>query len=197
VLNINPFDQPNVQESKDITKRILQAAIKEGALPQPDFEGAKSDEVLLNASDSSFEDGLMKFLSKIKEGDYVAIQGYLPESEITNKALHELQHRLRDSLKSATTVGYGPRFLHSTGQYHKGGPNTGMYIQLGRESKENLAVPGKDYSFDLLISAQAQGDLEALFKHKRRAIRISLGTDQENNLNRVLDVFAGTVQPQT
>ncbi len=197
VLNINPFDQPNVQESKDITKRILQAAINAGSLPQPDFESANSDDVLLDASDAHFEDGLMKFLSKIKEGDYVAIQAYLPESDDMNKGLHVMQHRLRDSLRAATTVGYGPRFLHSTGQYHKGGPNTGLFIQLGRESKENLAVPGKDYTFDLLINAQARGDLEALFKHKRRAIRINLGTDPENNLNHVLNVFAGTVQQQT
>jgi hypothetical protein len=107
----------------------------------------------------------------------VALQAYLTEAPEVDSALQGLRILLRDRLRLATTVGYGPRFLHSTGQYHKGGPDSGLFLQLTCEDVEDAPVPGRRYTFGLLKKAQALGDLEALRKHHRRALRVDLGKD--------------------
>jgi transaldolase/glucose-6-phosphate isomerase len=151
VLGINPFDQPNVEEAKDATARIL----REG--------GGKLEPVSLSS-----------LLHNIRAGDYIALQAYLPQSEALDKELQAARVRLRDRYRVATTVGYGPRFLHSTGQMHKGGPNTGVFIQLVEDDEVDLPVPGKPYTFGQLKQAQALGDLESLLRHGRRATRVSV-----------------------
>jgi Phosphoglucose isomerase len=157
VFGINPFDQPNVQEAKDATKRLL----AESALPE------------------AGEDDLGLLLRQVRSGDYVAIQAYLPRDRNTERRLHVARMRLRDNLRVATTLGFGPRFLHSTGQLHKGGPNTGVFIQVVEPPVEDVPIPGAPYSFGTLIAAQALGDLQSLRAHGRRVARVRLSTLEE------------------
>jgi glucose-6-phosphate isomerase len=152
VLGINPFDQPNVQEAKDATKRLL----AQGDLPDPGY------------------DDLRPLLQEVRPGDYLAIQAYLPRNAETERRLHLARMRLRDRLKVATTLGFGPRFLHSTGQLHKGGPNTGVFLQIVELPNEDAPIPGEPYTFGKLIAAQALGDLQSLRAHGRRVARVRL-----------------------
>ena len=154
VLGINPFDQPNVQEAKDATNRILAA----GHVPDPGFED------------------LGALLSQVRPGDYIAITAYVQRNAANDEALRQVRTRLRDRYKVATTVGFGPRFLHSTGQLHKGGPNTGVFIQVVAGDEADLSIPGKAYTFGTLKAAQALGDLESLRAHGRRVARVRLET---------------------
>ncbi|HLZ71406.1 MAG TPA: bifunctional transaldolase/phosoglucose isomerase [Dehalococcoidia bacterium] len=196
ILGINPFDQPNVQESKDNTKRLLAEFETKGSLTEPD-PTARRDGLALTAGTSNgaraggangasgehaFAETLAGFLKGVKPGDYLAIMAYLPYDEAIE---HELQKRrivLRDALKVATTLGYGPRFLHSTGQLHKGGPNSGVFVQITATAKRDAPVPGEKYSFAVLEAAQALGDLQSLEKHGRRALRLHIDGDVVNGL---------------
>ena len=178
LLGINAFNQPNVQESKDNTNRLLGVVKEKGSLPKE--HPALSEEPLglyTEHPGASVAKTLAKFLGQAQPGDYVALMAYVTEGADVDEALQRLRLTLRDRLKVATTVGYGPRFLHSTGQFHKGGPNTGLFLQLTADDAEDLDVPGRPYSFGVLKQAQAQGDLDALRSHGRRVIRIHLGED--------------------
>jgi hypothetical protein len=152
VLRINPFDQPNVAESKANTKAVL---AKQGA-----------------SSPAASAAELERFLAAIKPGDYLAIMAYLPPTPENDRRLAAIRLRLRDRLKVATTLGYGPRFLHSTGQFHKGGPPVGHFLQISERLKEDLPIPGQPFGFGQLEAAQAEGDLLALRARGRPAIRI-------------------------
>lgn len=154
ILGINPFDQPNVQEAKDATSRILAA----GKVP-----------------DAGLDD-LGALLSQVWPGDYIAITAYIGRNAGNEEALRRVRVRLRDRYKVATTVGFGPRFLHSTGQLHKGGPNTGVFIQVVADDDVDLEIPGKPYTFGTLKAAQALGDLQSLRAHGRRVARVKLET---------------------
>jgi transaldolase/glucose-6-phosphate isomerase len=178
ILGINAFNQPNVQESKDNTNRLLGVVRDGGQLPEEKpvlVEGALS----LYADDATptVAETLARFLKQAGPGDYVALMAYLSETPAIDQALQAIRLRLRDRLKLATTLGYGPRFLHSTGQFHKGGPNTGLFLQLTADDAADAAVPGEPYGFGMLKRAQALGDLEALREHGRRVVRIHLGAD--------------------
>jgi transaldolase/glucose-6-phosphate isomerase len=178
VIGINAFNQPNVQESKDNTDRLLEKLREEGSLPKekPELqEGPLAYYGGGNAADSN--KFLRAFLDKAEPGDYIALQAYITENGKAERLLQELRLSLRDGSGLATTAGYGPRFLHSTGQYHKGGPNKGLFIQLVCGVESDVDIPGREYSFGVLREAQALGDLEALRKHGRRVIRIDLGRD--------------------
>jgi transaldolase/glucose-6-phosphate isomerase len=153
VLDINPFDQPNVQEAKDTTARILQ-----GDRPEEPVTGS-----------------LSALLEQVRPGDYIAIQAYLSRNADVEAQLQAARGRLRDRFRVATTVGYGPRFLHSTGQLHKGGPNIGVFIQVFDDDPVDLEIPSKPYTFGALKRAQALGDLESLRAHGRRVVRATLG----------------------
>ena len=177
ILRINAFDQPNVQESKDNTSAVLADYQHQGALPP--------------AESAPFE-SLGEFLKQAEPGDYVAIMAYLPYDQATDHALAALRTTIRDRLRVATTVGYGPRFLHSTGQLHKGGPNRGVFIQLVAEPTLDLAIPGEPYTFATLIAAQTIGDLRSLQTHGRRVIRIDLGSDILGGLDRLRGVLDET-----
>jgi hypothetical protein len=126
---------------------------------------------------------LKQFLRAAHPGDYVALLAYLTESGDTNRSLQGIRLLLRDSLGLATTVGYGPRFLHSAGQLHKGGPNTGLFLQLTADAPEDVPIPGQPYTFGDLRRAQAMGDLEALRRHGRRVVWIHLGSDVAQGLS--------------
>ncbi len=185
ILGINPFDQPNVQESKDNTQAMLKTVENDGHLP----EGKPTITVdPLNYygpflryygpyPEASLEGAFINFLSQAKAGDYIAIMAYLTENARHEEFLEAIQLQLRDHFKLATTIGYGPRFLHSTGQFHKGGPNTGLFIQLTQSGAEEILIPGRKYSFKTFEAAESLGDFQTLEKHKRRLIRIDLGED--------------------
>ncbi len=184
VLAINPFDQPNVQESKDNTGRLILEYEKLGSLDEGSpilvqepfrlFAEASNNE----KSDAGGLSGqLRRFLGTRRPGDYVALLAYLERSERVTEALQRLRVRIRHSTGCAVTIGFGPRFLHSTGQLHKGGPNNGIFLQITADDAEDLAIPGEKYSFGTLKRAQALGDLEALRKHGRRVIRLHLSGD--------------------
>jgi transaldolase/glucose-6-phosphate isomerase len=158
VLEINPFDQPNVQEAKDNTKRVLDS----GSVP----ELAPAD-----------DDALRALLSAAGPPHYVAIMGYLPPSEALDDAIADLRAAIRAETGAATTFGYGPRFLHSTGQLHKGGPPTGRFLQCVNDPERDADIPGADYSFGKLIAAQAAGDLQTLRGHDLPAERVRLEGD--------------------
>ncbi len=179
-LGIDPFDEPNVKESKDNTNTVL-AGIKEHGLKDP--EGVTTiDDSSCTVSGVSLEDGtpediLLAFLDHAQEGDYVALQAYVPLRKEEYIALQTLRAVIRDSHRIATTMGFGPRFLHSTGQLHKGGPNTGLYIQIVTNAEHDAIIPGSDYTFDTLKLCQALGDLTSLMSHGRRVIRLHCNDD--------------------
>jgi transaldolase/glucose-6-phosphate isomerase len=183
VLGINPFDQPNVQESKENTHRLLGLAREEGRLPEEQpalVEGPLR--VYAPQAAVTVAETLARFLGQAHPGDYVALMAYLTEEPANDEALQELRRRLRDSLHLATTLGYGPRFLHSTGQLHKGGPNTGLFLQLTADDPVDAPIPGQPYTFGMFKRAQALGDLEALRRHGRRVARIHLAPDVRQGL---------------
>lgn len=189
LLKIDAFDQPNVQESKDNTKRLLGEFVSKGALPQQAplvQEGA----LKLYSEDKSLgttlDAALAAHLKKVHAGDYVAITQYFLETPEADALVQKLRLAVRAKTSAATTTGYGPRFLHSTGQLHKGGGNNGVFLQLTAEDAADVAIPREPFGFSVLKQAQALGDLEALVKHGRRAVRVNLGSDIFAGLERLL-----------
>jgi glucose-6-phosphate isomerase len=178
VLGINPFDQPNVQESKDVTNRFLARVRKEGGLPEPPWILREDPLGFYGTEKGKNGAGLLKaFFDRAKPGDYVALQGYLPETPAISEGLKAIRRRIRDHFRLATTLGFGPRFLHSTGQYHKGGPNRGLFLQLTAADSADAPIPNAPFSFGVLKQAQARGDFETLQKHGRRILGVHLGKD--------------------
>lgn len=178
IIGINAFDQPNVQESKDNTNWILERISQGDEIPEEEpklLDGTLK--VYSKGSVANLTDALTEFLAQANPGNYIALMAYLDENPKTNRELQELRSYLHQYTGLATTAGYGPRFLHSTGQYHKGGPKTGLFIQLTANQKHKLHVPNQPYTFDTFLNAQALGDLQALRNHGRRVTRIHLGDD--------------------
>ena len=179
-LGINPFNQPNVQEAKDATKELLTSFERRGRL-EPRTELAADDIITIYGEEKSGETSvdavLRAHLATIKPGDYIAFLNYIEETPEINRQFQELRTQLREKTKCAVTIGYGPRFLHSTGQLHKGGPLTGVFFQIIANDRSDFAVPGEPYTFSILKQAQAQGDFRALDKGGRRVIGIDLGND--------------------
>lgn len=182
VLQINAFDQPNVQEAKDITAQYLNEFKQTGQLKaaQPD---AQEDVLkIYNSGDADLPSLLRSCLTNTEADDcYVAVLAYVDESLETDSEIKALLSTLGRS-GAVTTYGYGPRYLHSTGQYHKGGPNTGVYFVLTSNAGNDVPVPGQGIDFRSLAVAQACGDFEALQAHQRRVIRIDLGDDVNHGL---------------
>lgn len=175
VLGIDPFDQPNVQESKENTGRLLAGYIAGGELVDelPEGEGRLAYPV----GDAELPAALRAFLARAAAGDYVALQAYVAPSRAVWDELQEARLALRDGTRLATTLGYGPRYLHSTGQYHKGGPERGLFLQIVGHDRHDVEIPGKPFGFSVLKRAQARGDLAALRAHGRRVLRVCLGDD--------------------
>ena len=193
ILGINAFDQPNVQESKDYTKAFLDEFKKTGQLPEEEpiltddglriYGDAANREALQGAK--TLQGILAAHFKRISAGDYVALNAYVERNDSNHGLLQDIRKGLRDSKKVATTLGYGPRFLHSTGQLHKGGPNSGVFIQITAEDAEDLPIPGEPYTFGTLKSAQALGDFLSLSRRHRRAIRVHLKADVQEGLHRL------------
>ena len=160
LLGIHPFDQPNVQESKDNTVRVLKGFSATGGLPEVE-SGGTLGELIVTA----------------RPGDYVALMAYVEQTPETDAAFENLRRWLLDRRRLPSTLGYGPRFLHSTGQLHKGGKANGLFVQFVQPEAQGGPIPGEEYSFQVLVLAQAAGDLQALRGHGRKAIRVKLGAD--------------------
>jgi len=189
LLGIDAFDQPNVQESKDITKGLLSEYAATGELPAEPPEG-DGHRVVYPVGDDDLPAALRAFLGQAAAGDYVALQAYVAPGQAVWDQLQAVRLRLRDGLRLATTLGYGPRYLHSTGQLHKGGPNKGLFLQLLGHDSDDVEIPGQPYSFGVLKRAQARGDLTALRAHGRRAMRVCLGDDVPAGLARLAELVA-------
>ena len=192
VLGIDPFDQPNVQESKDYTKQLLAAYVAAGELPAVQEEGGVR--LAYPVGDEGLPDALRAFLAQAAPGDYVALQAYVPTEAAVWDQLQALRLQLRDGLRLATTLGLGPRYLHSTGQFHKGGPNRGLFLQLLGHDLRDVQIPGQPYGFSMLKRAQARGDLAALRAHDCRALRVCLGDDVPVSLARLAGLVAGALE---
>lgn len=185
VIGIQPFNQPDVQLAKDLARQAMKAGRSSPAA------GVSGSDPISAANESGLERAFGEWLSKAQAGDYIALHAYLEPRQETSAALDAIRLALRDRMRLATTVGYGPRFLHSTGQLHKGGPNTGLFLQLVDDAAADLAVPETDYSFGALIRAQALGDWQALTQRRRRVLRVSLGGDVVNGLERLAGLARG------
>lgn len=189
VLGINPFDEPNVTESKDNTKRVLADYHEKGTLPEMEpiaSEGALTlvgDAALrLSADDGTVQGELRRHLERVKPNGYMAIHAYMAPSPERTEALQSIRALLRDRTGRATTLGYGPRFLHSTGQLHKGGAPIGWFLQVVARHPRDLPVPGAGYTFGTLIDAQAIGDFEALETHDLPVLRVDCSDDPAGGL---------------
>jgi glucose-6-phosphate isomerase len=246
LLAIDPFDQPNVQESKDNTNALLEEFKSSGALPEQTLLASENDlkiygaqgsatkdspatgasnsssisnsssalkstsaansSLAKNSSSASGKSSLSKsspsaatpatlasviddLIARVKAGDYIALLAYIQETDAHDAALQEIRTSLRDVLHVATTTGYGPRFLHSTGQLHKGGADNGVFIQLTDRDATDLKIPDEPYTFSVLKQAQALGDFSSLASRNRRAIRFDLGADAEAGLKKLSDLI--------
>jgi transaldolase/glucose-6-phosphate isomerase len=184
IMGINPFDQPNVESAKVQAREMLDQYRKTGQLPatEPVLE-VENIQAFTDLEVSDIDDALDQFLGLFKKGDYVAIQAYLHPTAQAALALGELRHAIRDTLKAATTVGFGPRFLHSTGQLHKGDGGNGLFIQVTSSTQKELPIPdepgkeGSGITFGVLKAAQAMGDRQALLDAGRRVIRFHITGD--------------------
>jgi transaldolase/glucose-6-phosphate isomerase len=190
IIGINAFNQPDVEASKIETRKLTSEYEATGKLPPeaPFFEdkGIKffADEKNAGAlkGGATLAGVLRTHLSRLGAGDYFAVLGYLPMNPMNEKALQEIRHAVRDNKKVATVLGFGPRFLHSTGQAYKGGPNSGVFLQITCDDAKDLPVPGQKYTFGIVKAAQARGDFAVLAERGRRALRVHLGKNLKGEL---------------
>ena len=180
-LGVNPFDQPDVQAAKDATNRVL-AGLERGEEADDRREPPEA---------------LAAQLGALGPGDYLALLAFCPPSPAADRALAAIRALVRARTGAATTAGYGPRFLHSTGQLHKGGPPSGIFVQFLSEDLADLPVPGKPYSFGQLKRAQALGDADALAARGRRLLRVGLGPDAPAGLRAAEAALAQDPSPVT
>lgn len=205
VIGINAFNQPNVQESKDYTKKYLLEYCQTGKLPEDTLlleeDGIKlyvdaANETALGKAVSgkkSLEAYLRAHLSRLASGDYFAINAYLERDSENDAKLEVLRTMVMEKYRVATTVGFGPRFLHSTGQLHKGGPNSGVFVQLTSDDRQDVIIPGEKFTFGVLKQAQSLGDFLALSKRDRRLLRVHLPADVESGLARLHKCFSAVL----
>jgi transaldolase/glucose-6-phosphate isomerase len=197
VIGINPFDQPNVAESKKNTSNLLDEWQKNGSFKPGDplvtadgfavYGGMQVDAI---KGKKTIADVLTAFGGLAHAGDYVAFLPYFLMTDARAKALQAWRMKLRDKLKETTTLLNGPRYLHSTGQLHKGGPATGLYIILVSDEKKELAIPDAKYGFATLHEAQSLGDYRSLDDKGRRVIRINLGSDTDKGLEKLTGLLS-------
>jgi transaldolase/glucose-6-phosphate isomerase len=202
VIGINAFDQPDVEASKVVTRELTTAFEKTGSLPpeQPILEG---DGLKLFTDEENAKqlggDGrtvgamIRQHLDRIHPDDYFGLLAYIPMFPQYQDKLQEMRKAVLESKKVATVLGFGPRFLHSTGQAYKGGPNSGVFLQITCDEAEDLPVPGQKYTFGIVKAAQARGDFQVLADRKRRALRVHLGKDIASGLDHLRDLVCAAV----
>lgn len=200
IIGINAFNQPDVEASKVVTRELTSTYEQTGSLPaeKPFFEegGIKlfTDEAnakaITEAATEKTLNGMLKaHLGRLKPGDYFALLAYIEMNSQHEKALQEIRHLVRDSRHEATCLGFGPRFLHSTGQAYKGGPNSGVFLQITADDGNDLPVPEQTYTFGVVKSAQARGDFQVLADRQRRALRVHLSGGVERGLVRLKEAI--------
>jgi glucose-6-phosphate isomerase len=191
IIGINAFNQPDVEASKIETKKLTSQYEATGSLPpESPFFVSKDAKLFADDKNASVLSGgktlgeiLKTHLSRIAAGDYFAVLGYIPMNAENEKALQAIRMSVRDAKKVATCLGFGPRFLHSTGQAYKGGPNSGVFLQITCDDASDLAVPGQKYTFGVVKAAQARGDFAVLAERGRRALRVHLGKNLKSGLS--------------
>jgi transaldolase/glucose-6-phosphate isomerase len=201
IMRINPFNQPDVESAKIEAKKLTEEYEQKGSLPdeKPFYE---EGEVKLFSSDEYAEKlgeyvGESKTLKKyleahvanLQENDYFAVLGYVEMNEENAELLQSIREKVLKSKLVATCLGFGPRFLHSTGQAYKGGANSGVFLQITSEDAEDLQVPGQKYTFGVVKAAQARGDFQVLLDRERRALRVHLGADVKSGLEEILNLL--------
>src|SRR5581483_8816479 len=202
VLGINAFNQPDVEASKVATRKLTTEFEHTGRLPAEKAIFA-ADGIRLFADEAnagelkrlqrggeSLAGYLKAHLSRLSPGDYFALLAYIEMNSRHEERLQAIRHRVRDSKRVATCLGFGPRFLHSTGQAYKGGPNTGVFLQVTCEDAEDLLVPGQNYTFGVVKAAQARGDFQVLSERGRRALRVHFEKDVATALERLAAALA-------
>jgi transaldolase/glucose-6-phosphate isomerase len=200
ILKINPFNQPDVEAAKVAARALTDEYEKTGSLPSEAsiFEDTgiqlftderNYSEIKGNYSLRAFLDAHLK---RIQPGDYFALLAYIEMNSANEEILQEIRHAIRDRMRSATCLGFGPRFLHSTGQAYKGGPNTGVFLQITCEDAVDVPVPGQKYTFGIVKSAQARGDFQVLVQRGRRALHVHIGKNVQADLKRILTALQGT-----
>lgn len=188
LLEVNPFDQPDVEASKVETRKLTAAYEQNGEISEPDaFLEADGLRFFANPANTRFlrsaaqgrgvEAVLGAHLARLESGDYFAVNAYIERNQANTDELQAIRHAVRDGMRVATTLGFGPRFLHSTGQLHKGGPNSGVFLQITSDDDEEIPIPGGRLGFGALKRAQAQGDFDVLADRDRRILRVHLGAD--------------------
>jgi transaldolase / glucose-6-phosphate isomerase len=191
IIGIDAFNQPDVEASKVETRKLTSEYESKGSLPaESPFFVSKEAKLFADPKNTSALSGgktlgevLKTHLSRIGAGDYFAVLGYIPMNADNEKALQAIRHSVRDTKKVATCLGFGPRFLHSTGQAYKGGPNSGVFLQITCDDAADLPVPGQKYTFGVVKAAQARGDFAVLAERGRRALRVHLGKNLKSGLN--------------
>ena len=204
ILGVNPFDQPDVEASKIETRKITEAYESGQALPEETlladdgvltlYSDARNATVLHAGGGETTTPGalLQAHLGRISDGDYLALLVYLDRNAANLGSLKRIRDSIRQSCTAATCLGFGPRFLHSTGQAYKGGPNSGVFIQVTCDPVEDVPVPGHNYTFGLVEAAQARGDFEVLAERDRRVLRVHLGADLQAGLDRLEQLVTNT-----
>ena len=192
IIAINPFNQPDVEASKVATRSLTSEYEAKGSLPAEKpileesgirlFTNERNAADLAKSSEKSLAGYLKAHLSRIHAGDYFAVLGYIQMNDEHEQSLQAMRHTVRDKKKVATCLGFGPRFLHSTGQAYKGGPNSGVFLQITCDDSVELPVPGQKYTFGVVKAAQARGDFQVLAERGRRALRVHLGKDLKSGL---------------
>jgi transaldolase/glucose-6-phosphate isomerase len=192
IIGINPFDQPDVEAAKVKARDLTDAYEKTGVLPQERafFEGDgirlfadARNEAVLKPQAASLAAALKAHFARMGPRDYAALLAYIDRSASHIEMVQRLRRLIRDKTKAATCVGFGPRFQHSTGQAYKGGPNSGVFLQITCDDAEDLPVPGQTYTFGIVKAAQARGDLEVLAERGRRVLRAHITGNIEKGLD--------------
>ncbi len=204
IIGINAFNQPDVEASKVATRALTSEYEKTGSLPaeKPFFEedgvrlftDMKNAEALSKTSEKSLAGYLRAHLNRITSGDYFALLAYIEMNEDHEKQLQVIRHGIRDKKRVATCLGFGPRFLHSTGQAYKGGPNSGVFLQITCDDAADLPVPEQKYTFGVVKAAQARGDFQVLAERGRRALLVHLGKDLKSGLSKLQQAFKLAVE---
>jgi hypothetical protein len=184
ILGIDAFDQPNVQESKDNTKKVLAQFSASGKLPRADSTPAAKSRA-----------GLRALFGRAKPGAYFATMAYTTRTPASDAAIAAIRTVVRNRTKMATTSGYGPRFLHSTGQLHKGGPKTGLFLQVVQDDAKDVPIPGQPFSFSVLKQSQSLGDLKSLTSRRLPVLRVTLGREPAAGWKSLVAAVKGSLSP--
>ena len=203
LIGINPFNQPDVEASKIVTRELTTGFETSGSLPAETpvleqdgiklFTDKANSDALLTGNSPTLGGVIRKHLDRVKTGDYFGLLAYLPMFPEHHDSLQEIRKKILKAKQVATVLGFGPRFLHSTGQAYKGGPNSGVFLQITCDEADDLAVPQQKYTFGVVKAAQARGDFQVLADRKRRALRVHLGKDIKAGLQKLHDLVSAAV----